>query len=146
VLFKLGYIPVPSKAEHIVSESIKESLESSFGQAASAVLLNNLSSIYGLSKNELTTNYDIFEKSLYKISGYGAKIILGYLKKEILIKALAASSDSEITEQDIVNSEVGIGDIIKKLVLMKLLNLFIEYHQVCILFLFMKMRLPNIKY
>jgi hypothetical protein len=115
VLDKLGYIPVPSKAEHIVSESIKESLESLFGQAASAVLLNNLSSIYGLSENELTTNYDIFEKSLYKISGYGAKIILGYLKKEILIKALAASSDSEITEQDIVNPEVGIGDIIKKI-------------------------------
>jgi hypothetical protein len=115
VLDKLGYVPLPSKAEHIVSESIKKSFESLFGQAATIVVLNNLSSLYGLSEKELTTNYDIFEKSLYKISSYGAKIILGYLKKEILIEAVESSFASEITEQDIVNPDVRIEDIIKKI-------------------------------
>ena len=115
VLDKLGYIPVPSKAEHIVSESIKKSFESLFGQATTAVLLNNLSSLYGLSEKELITNYDIFEKSLYKISSYGAKIILVYLKKEVLVKAIASSLASEITEKDIVNPDVGVGDILKKI-------------------------------
>jgi hypothetical protein len=82
VLDKLGYVPVPSKAEQIVSESIKKSFESLFGQAAATIMLNNLSSLYGLSEEELTTNYDIFEKSLCKISGYGASIFWDILKKK----------------------------------------------------------------
>jgi hypothetical protein len=115
VLDKLGYIPVPSKAEHIVSGSIKKCFESLFGQAATTIVLNNLSSLYGLSEKELTTNYDIFEKSLYKLSGYGAKIILAYIKEEILVKAVASSLDSEICEQDIVNPDIGVGHILKKI-------------------------------
>jgi hypothetical protein len=115
VLDKLGYVSVPSKAEQIVSESIKKSFESLFGQAATAVMLNNLSSLYGLSEKELITNYDIFEKSLYEISSYGAKIILLHIKKEILIQAVESSLDSEITEQDIVNPDFDIGDILKKI-------------------------------
>jgi hypothetical protein len=115
VLYKLGYTPVPSKVEHIVSESIKKSFESLFGQSATVVILNHLASSYGLSEEELTTNYDMFEKSLYKISSYGAKIILRHLKKEMLIEAIAASSGSEITEQDILNPDIGIRDIMKKI-------------------------------
>ena len=73
LLDKLGYIPVSSKkAEHIISESIKKSLENLFGHAATVVLLQHLTAFYGLSERELTTNYDIFEKSLSRISGYGA--------------------------------------------------------------------------
>jgi hypothetical protein len=75
LLDKLGYIPVSSKAEQIISESIKKSLENLFGHAATVVLLHHSASFYGLSEKELTTNYDIFEKSLSKISGYGAKTI-----------------------------------------------------------------------
>ncbi|MGC2426580.1 MAG: hypothetical protein WA421_06065 [Nitrososphaeraceae archaeon] len=115
VLYKLGYTPVPSKVEHIVSESIKKSFESLFGQSSTAVILNHLASSYGLSEEELTTNYDMFEKSLYNISSYGAKIILRHLKKEMLIEAISASSGSEITEQDILNPDIGIRDIIKKI-------------------------------
>jgi hypothetical protein len=114
-LDELGYVPVPSKTEHIVSESIKKSFVNLFGQAAATTVLNNLSSLYGLSEKELTTNYDIFEKSLYRLSSYGANMISGYIKKEILIKAVASSLDSEITEEDITNSFVGIRDIMKKI-------------------------------
>ena len=115
LLDKLGYIPVSSKAEHIISESIKKSLENLFGHAATVVLLHHLASFYGLSERELTTNYDIFEKSLSKISGYGAKTILRDIRKEMLIETIKSSSGSEITEQDILNPDIGIRDIIKKI-------------------------------
>ena len=115
LLDKLGYIPVSSKAEHIISESIKKSLESLFGHAATVVLLHHLASFYGLSEKELTTNYDIFEKSLSKISAYGAKIILKDIRKEMLIETIKSSTGSEITEQDILNPDIGIREIINKI-------------------------------
>ena len=115
LLDKLGYIPVSSKAEHIVSESIKKSLEGLFGHVATVVLLHHLASFYGLSEKELTTNYDIFEKSLSKISAYGAKIILKDIRKEMLIETIKSSTGSEITEQDILNPDIGIREIINKI-------------------------------
>jgi hypothetical protein len=115
LLDKLGYIPVSSKADHIISESIKKSLETLLGHSATKVLLQHLASFYGLSERELTTNYDIFEKSLSKISGYGAKTILRDIRKEMLIEAIKSSSGSEITEQDILNPNIGIRDIIRKI-------------------------------
>ena len=115
LLDKLGYIPVSSKAEHIISESIEKSLESLFGHAATVVLLHHLASFYGLSEKELTTNYDIFEKSLSKISAYGAKIILKDIRKEMLIETIKSSTGSEITEQDILNPDIGIREIINKI-------------------------------
>jgi hypothetical protein len=115
VLDKLGYIPLPSKAERIFSESVKECFERLFGKDASGIILSNLSSLYGLSEKELITNYDIFAKSLYTLSGYGAKIILAYIKEEMLVKAVALSLVSEITEQDIVNPDIEVGHILKKI-------------------------------
>jgi hypothetical protein len=55
ILDKLGYIPIPSKAECIFSDSVKKSFESLFGKDATPIILNNLSSLYGLSEKELTT-------------------------------------------------------------------------------------------
>jgi hypothetical protein len=115
LLDMLGFIPVFSKAEQIVSESIKRAFENLFGHEATLVLLHQLGSFYGLSEKELTTNYDIFEKSLCKISSYGAKIILRDIRKEILIETIKSSLGSEITEEDILNPDVGIADIIKKI-------------------------------
>jgi len=92
-----------------------KSLESLFGHAATVVLLHHLASFYGLSEKELTTNYDIFEKSLSKISAYGAKIILKDIRKEMLIETIKSSTGSEITEQDILNPDIGIREIINKI-------------------------------
>ena len=115
VLDKLGYIPIPSKAESIFSESIKKSFETLFGKDAIPIILYNLSSLYGLSEKELTTNYDIFAKSLYNLSGYGAKIILAHIKKEILVRAVASSLVSEITDKEIANPNIGVEYILKKI-------------------------------
>jgi hypothetical protein len=114
ILDELGYIPVPSKAEYIVSDSIKKSFESLFGQEATISILNHLTSLYGLSEKELTTNYDIFEKSLYIISNYAAKILLRYIKKEILIETVS-QFPTAITEQDILDPGTRIEDIVKKI-------------------------------
>src|SRR5437867_5501110 len=115
MLDRLGFIPISSKDEQIISESIKRAFENLFGHDATLVLLHQLASFYGLSEKELTTNYDIFEKSLSKISSYGAKIILRDIRKEMLIETIKSSSGSEITEQDILNLDIGIRDIIKKI-------------------------------
>jgi hypothetical protein len=120
LLDRLGFIPVSSEAERIISESIKRAFENLFGHDATLVLLHQLASFYGLSEKELTTNYDIFEKSLCKISSYGAKIILRDIRKEMLIETIKFSLGSEITEEDILNPDVGIRDIIKK----------ISYHEI----------------
>jgi hypothetical protein len=120
LLDMLGFIPVFSKAEQIVSESIKRAFENLFGHDATLVLLHQLGSFYGLSEKELTTNYDIFEKSLYKISSYGAKIILRDIRKEMLLETIKSSLGSEVTEEDILNPDIGIPDIIKK----------ISYHEI----------------
>jgi hypothetical protein len=115
VLDKLGYVPLLSKAECIFSDSVKKSFESLFGKDATPIILNNLSSLYGLSEKELTTNYDIFAKSLYKLSGYGAKIILAHIKQEMLIRAVTSSLASEITEKEIANPNIGVEYILKKI-------------------------------
>jgi hypothetical protein len=115
ILDALGYIPVPSKAEQIVYESVKKSFRCLFGHQTTDVILNHLSSVYGLSEKELITNYDIFETSLYKISDYAAKVVLKYIRKEVLVEALISQADSEITEEDILNPSLGIADIIKKI-------------------------------
>jgi hypothetical protein len=120
LLDRLGFIPVSSEAERIISESIKRAFENLFGHDATLVLLHQLASFYGLLEKELTTNYDIFEKSLCKISSYGAKIILRDIRKEMLIETIKFSLGSEITEEDILNPDVGIRDIIKK----------ISYHEI----------------
>jgi hypothetical protein len=120
MLDRLGFIPISSKDEQIISDSIKRAFENLFGHDATLVLLHQLASFYGLSEKELTTNYDIFEKSLSKISSYGAKIILRDIRKEMLIETIKLSLSSEITEEDILNPDVGIGDIIKK----------ISYHEI----------------
>jgi hypothetical protein len=115
ILDELGCIPIPSKAESVVSESIKKSFEDFFGQAATVAILDHLASVYGLSERELTTNYDIFEKALYSISSYGTKLILMRIKEEVLTEATRSVGLSSITEQDIIDQSVGIGRIIKKI-------------------------------
>ena len=109
------YSSIFQRLNRYVSESIKRAFENLFGHEATLVLLHQLGSFYGLSEKELTTNYDIFEKSLCKISSYGAKIILRDIRKEMLIETIKSSLGSEITEEDILNPDVGIADIIKKI-------------------------------
>ena len=79
----------------------------------SKALLDHICSINGLSEKELLTNYDLFEKSLYKVLRKGAEVILHYLKRELLVQAILI--DPNITISDIRNPQLAVGDILKRI-------------------------------
>jgi hypothetical protein len=68
ILDELQYLPTVYLSDRALHDSIKDSLESSF-KSFSKVLLHRMCSLYGLSENELLTNYDLFERSLYRVLG-----------------------------------------------------------------------------
>ena len=112
VLDELGYFPLSSKAEAILYDAAKKSVER-LGESASKALLDHICSVNGLSEKELLTNYDLFEKSLYRVLRKGAAVILHYLKRELLVQAVLI--DPNITISDIRNPRFAIGDILKRI-------------------------------
>ncbi|HYT02352.1 MAG TPA: hypothetical protein VEL70_05535, partial [Candidatus Acidoferrum sp.] len=62
-LDELRYLPTVYLSDRALHDSIKDSLETVF-KSSSKVLLHKMCSLYGLSENELLTNYDLFERSL----------------------------------------------------------------------------------
>lgn len=83
------------------------------GESAATALLDHICSIYGLSEKELLTNYDLFEKSLYSVIKKGAEVIVNYLKKELLIKAVLI--DPSITIREIRNPRLAIRQILQRI-------------------------------
>jgi hypothetical protein len=112
VLDELGYFPLSSKSEAILYDAAKKSIER-LGGSASKALLDHICSINGLSEKELLTNYDLFEKSLYRVLRKGAEVILHYLKRELLVQAILI--DPNITISDIRNPRLAVGDILKRI-------------------------------
>ena len=112
VLDELGYFPLSSKAEAILYDAAKKSVER-LGESASKALLDHICSVNGLSEKELLTNYDLFEKSLYRVLRKGAAVILHYLKRELLVQAVLI--DPNITISDIHNPRLVVGDILKRI-------------------------------
>jgi hypothetical protein len=112
VLDELGYFPLSSKAEEILYDAAKKSIER-LGGSASKALLDHICSINGLSEKELLTNYDLFEKSLYRVLRKGAGVILRDLKRELLVHAVLI--DPTITISDIRNPRLAVGDILKRI-------------------------------
>lgn len=58
-------------------------------------------------------NYDLLEKSLYRVLRKGADIILYDPKRELLIQVVLI--DPNITTSEIVNPRLGVGDIPKRI-------------------------------
>jgi hypothetical protein len=52
----------------LLQDLTKDSLER-IGESYSKTILNNVCSFYGLSETELLTNYDLFERSLFRLLG-----------------------------------------------------------------------------
>jgi len=112
ILDELGYLPITSKVDEILYGSVEKAFNI-IGEIAYNALLDRACSIHGLSKWELLTNYDLFEKSLYDIFGKVSFLLIRALKKEILIHAVLM--DSRLTVSDILNPGITIGDILKHL-------------------------------
>jgi hypothetical protein len=110
ILDELGYLPIASKVDEILYDSVEKAFKI-IGKIAYNALLDRACSIYGLSVRELLTNYDLFEKSLYDIFGKVSFILLRALRKEILIHAVLM--DSRLTVSDILNPSITIADILK---------------------------------
>ena len=112
VLDELGYFPLSSKAEAILYDAAKKSVER-LGESASKALLDHICSVNGLSEKELLTNYDLFEKSLYRVLRKGADVILHDIRRELLVHAVLI--DPNITISDIRNPLLAVGDILKRI-------------------------------
>jgi hypothetical protein len=111
-LEKLRYYPINSNNDKILYRSITNSLEQ-LGKSYSKALVNNMCELYGLSENELFTNYDFFKKTLYNTVGKGeANAILNSIKKELLAQAIL--NGSNLTVREIINPKFTINDILKK--------------------------------
>ena len=62
----LGYFPISSKTEQVLHDGAKNSI-AFLGENASKDLLDHVCSISGFSEAELLMNYDLLQKSLYKV-------------------------------------------------------------------------------
>jgi len=82
-------------------------------EKASKDLLDHICSMSGFSEGELLMNYDLLEKSLYRVLRKGADIILYDPKRELLIQVVLI--DPNITTSEIVNPRLGVGDIPKRI-------------------------------
>jgi len=110
VLDELGYFPQSSKAEAILFDAAKKSIDR-LGESASRALLDHICSINELLEKELLTNYDLFEKSLYRVLRKGAAVIFLDIRRELLVHAVLI--DPNITISDIRNPRLAISDILK---------------------------------
>jgi len=109
-LDELRYLPTVYLSDRALHDSIKDSLETVF-KSSSKVLLHKMCSLYGLSENELLTNYDLFERSLYRILGKAGQPIIGRIKAEML--RYAVMNDSEITATDILDPKLTVSYVLK---------------------------------
>ena len=100
------------KLEQILHDAAKKAI-ALLGEKAAKDLLEHISSISGFSEGELLMNYDLLEKSLYNLLGKGAEVILHDLKRELLVQAVLI--DANITVTEILNPRLGIGDILKRI-------------------------------
>lgn len=112
ILDKLGYLPVSSKAARILCNAAKASI-GMFGHSASKAIIEHMCSINGLSEEEILTNCDLLQTSLYKILRKGADVILHNIKAEILPHAILI--DPTISVSEISNPQFTVGDIVKRI-------------------------------
>lgn len=112
ILDNLGYIPITSDASQILYVSIKKALERNFDQQFATILVEKLCSMTGLTENELLTNYDLFEKSLYGLldSKKFLEIVLHWVKIEMLTESVVKGSS--ITVEQILDPKLTINDIL----------------------------------
>jgi hypothetical protein len=110
ILDELRYLPTVYLSDRVLHDSIRHSLES-IGKSYSNALLHNMCSLYGLSEHELLTNYDLFEKSLYRILGKAGQPIIGSIKAEMLRYAIM--NGSEFTATDILDPNLTVSYVLK---------------------------------
>ena len=107
-----GYIYRNQKTDIVIRDIIINVLNR-IGKYYSKALIYQICSLYGLSQNELLSNYELFENSLTRILGKTGYPIILRIKKELL-KYLILNK-FEISTKDILDPSFNVPQIIDKL-------------------------------
>ena len=107
-----GFIYKNQKTDIVVRDIILNVLNR-IGKYYSKALIYQICSLYGLSQNELLSNYELFENSLTRILGKSGYPIILRIKKELL-KYLILNK-FEISTKDILDPSFNVPQIIDKL-------------------------------
>ena len=107
-----GYIYGNQKTDIVIREIILNVLER-IGKSYSKALIYQICNLYGLSQNELLSNYELFEKSITRVLGKTGFPIILRIKKELL-KYLVLNK-LEISIKDILDPSFNVPEIINKL-------------------------------
>jgi hypothetical protein len=107
-----GFIYRNQKTDIVIRDTILNVL-SRIGKSYSKALIYQICSLYGLSQNELLTNYELFENSLTRVLGKTGYPIILRIKKELL-KYLILNK-FEISTKEILDPSLDVPQIISKL-------------------------------
>lgn len=107
-----GYIYRNQKTDIVIRDIILNVLNR-IGKYYSNALIYQICSLYGLSQNELLSNYELFENSLTRVLGKTGYPIILRIKKELL-KYLILNK-FEISTKDILDPSFNVPQIIDKL-------------------------------
>jgi len=107
-----GFIYKNQKTDVVVRDIILNVLNR-IGKSYSKALIYQICSFYGLTQNELLSNYELFEYSLTRVLGKTGYPIILRVKKELL-KYLILNK-FEITPKDILDPSFNVPKIIDKL-------------------------------
>ena len=107
-----GYIYRNQKTDIVIRDIILNVLNR-IGKYYSKALIYQICSLYGLSQNELLSNYELFENSLTRVLGKTGYPIILRIKKELL-KYLILNK-FEISTKDILDPSFNVPKIIDKL-------------------------------
>ena len=107
-----GYIYRNQKTDIVIRDIILNVLNR-IGKSYSKALIYQICNLYGLSQNELLSNYELFENSLKRVVGKTGYPIVLRIKKELL-KYLILNK-YEISTQDILDPSFNVPQIIDKL-------------------------------
>ncbi len=107
-----GYIYRNQKTDIVIRDIILNVLNR-IGKYYSKALIYQICSLYGLSQNELLSNYELFENSLTRVLGKTGYPIILRIKKELL-KYLILNK-FEISTNDILDPSFNVPQIIDKL-------------------------------
>ena len=108
-----GYIYRNQKTDIVIRDIILNVLNR-IGKSYSKALIYQICNLYGLSQNELLSNYELFEKSITRVLGKTGFPIILRIKKELL-KYLVLNK-FEINVKDILDPSFNVPKIINKLV------------------------------
>ena len=107
-----GFIYKNQKTDVVVRDIIINVLNR-IGKSYSKALIYQICSLYGLSQNELLSNYELFENSLTRVLGKTGYPIILRIKKELLKYLIL--NEFEISTKDILDPSFNVPKIIDKL-------------------------------